>query len=253
MQFAISVKDESRKYQECISLLDYILTKARQCYQIRNRNYIPIIERVADSDRVTYRNGQEELLKTGSFFPNHPYIRKIGRITVGKNHEGSTCNHSFKEAGQLGAGTVIYWCAEHRQCLGFSVLQAAESSCSIFNTLITRFNPMPSVIIYDNGCNLHDYIMNRAPNFFKNTLIYSDGFHWKGHNNCSLNYNSKLYSFLEHVSTVLHEQKNALLYKLKRTSVHMGYESFCEFLVYIIHSLNQEENRKTTPIQTLQL
>ncbi|KAI8891728.1 hypothetical protein BC833DRAFT_533718 [Globomyces pollinis-pini] len=247
------MNDDEQKFVICLSLIDYILSKARKCYKIRNPNYTPIVERVSDVDRFNFETPQEELARTGSFFPNHPYIRKVGRINIGKNQDGSTCNHSFKEAGRLGAGTVIYWCAEHRQCIGFSVLQAAESSTSIFNTLVTRFNPMPAVIIYDNGCNLHDYILNRAPNFFKNTLIYSDGFHWKGHNNCSSNYNSKVYSFLQHVSTVLHEQKNALLYKLKRTSVHLSYESFCEYLVYIIHTLNSEEVKKDSIMRTLEL
>ncbi|KAJ2985942.1 hypothetical protein HDV02_000300, partial [Globomyces sp. JEL0801] len=125
--------------------------KAKNCYFIRNRDYEPVIERVPEVDRIYFDTPREELLKTGSFFPNMPYIRRVGKIDIGKNKDGSTCNHSFKEAGRLGAGTVIYWCAEHRECIGFSVLQAAESSTSIFNTLLTRFDQMPSVIIYDNG------------------------------------------------------------------------------------------------------
>ena len=39
----------------------------------------------------------------------------------------------------------------------------------------------PSVAIYDNGCNLHNYSLNREPNFFKRTWFLVDRFHWPNH------------------------------------------------------------------------
>ena len=39
----------------------------------------------------------------------------------------------------------------------------------------------PGVVIYDNGCNLHNYCLNRQPNFFKRTWFLVDRFHWPNH------------------------------------------------------------------------
>ena len=47
-----------------------------------------------------------------------------------------------------------------------------------YNTYIF---PAPSVIIYDNACNLHSYCLNREPVFFKQSLMLVDRFHWPNH------------------------------------------------------------------------
>jgi hypothetical protein len=99
----------------------------------------------------------------------------------------------YKKKGRLVAGTLLFWCGIHRKCLWFYVMQSAESCKTVFPILATRFSKQPKVIIYDNGCNLSEYILNRAPGPFKDTYILSDGFHWKNHTNCSAAYNSKLY------------------------------------------------------------
>ena len=39
----------------------------------------------------------------------------------------------------------------------------------------------PSKLIYDNGCNLHSYCLNREPDFFMKTRFFVDKFHWKNH------------------------------------------------------------------------
>ena len=39
----------------------------------------------------------------------------------------------------------------------------------------------PEVVIYDNGCNLHNYILNREPHFFRKTQFLIDRFHWPNH------------------------------------------------------------------------
>ena len=38
--------------------------------------------------------------------------------------------------------------------------------------------PAPSVVIYDNACNLHSYCLNREPAFFKQSWMVVDRFHW---------------------------------------------------------------------------
>ncbi len=50
-------------------------------------------------------------------------------------------------------------------------------------TLIMHCNNItaPSTVIYDNACNLHNYVLNRAPYFFKDTWFLIDRFHWRNH------------------------------------------------------------------------
>ena len=43
------------------------------------------------------------------------------------------------------------------------------------------------------------------------------------------------------VSSVLHEQKNVTLDKLKSTSIFMKYESFVTLIIYILNSMNANE------------
>ncbi|KAJ2986842.1 hypothetical protein HDV02_006535, partial [Globomyces sp. JEL0801] len=179
-------------------------------------------------------------MKTGSFFPGRPYVRQVGEIRLSKENT-QLCNHHFKEKGRLGAGTLLYWCGRHRHCIGFTILQSAESSKTVYSTLLSRFKKLPKYIIYDNGCNLYDYILNRSPEYFMDTYVLSDGFHWKNHINCGVTFNAKLYQALQDISTVLHEQKNSWIAKLKKTAVHMNFDTFCEFLVYITHNLNDRE------------
>lgn len=95
-------------------------------------------------------------------------------------------------------------------CYGFQVLRVAESPNAPFTILFSRFNQSksynfsllytkvtnqnkcyifslfiyvsgPEVIIYDNGCNLHNYCLNREPVFFKLSWFLVDRFHWPNH------------------------------------------------------------------------
>ena len=36
-------------------------------------------------------------------------------------------------------------------------------------------------MIYDNSCNLHQYVLNREPHFFETTMFLGDRFHWANH------------------------------------------------------------------------
>lgn len=35
----------------------------------------------------------------------------------------------------------------------------------------------PKMLIYDNGCNAHCYLINREPAFFESTSVYIDRLH----------------------------------------------------------------------------
>lgn len=49
------------------------------------------------------------------------------------------------------------------------------------HNIIILLHVAPSVVIYDNGCNLHQYMLNHEPAFFENTWVLVDRFHWPNH------------------------------------------------------------------------
>ncbi|KAI8892601.1 hypothetical protein BC833DRAFT_569954, partial [Globomyces pollinis-pini] len=167
-----------------LNLLRHILTVAKGTLRSSNSAYQSNIEHFYQTPGCIY----QELFKTGSFFPGRPPIRRVTDIRISKGVEMS-CNKDAKIPGKLGSGVLLYWCGEHRCCIGFSVLEKSESIQEVYTTLIARFPTLPKVIIYDNGCNLHDYFLNRSPSILKETIILSDGFHWKNHTNCGPTYN----------------------------------------------------------------
>ena len=77
--------------------------------------------------------------------------------------------------------------------LGNEVMSQCESPKIWFQIFFTRFPQPPRVIVYDNGCKLHVYCLNREPGYFQNTLFLVDRFHWRGHTGCSSGYNLDLY------------------------------------------------------------
>jgi hypothetical protein len=187
------------KYHTGILLLKHILTKSKGCYSSPRPNYQNPIRPVSNEERISFTSVTQEVLETGAYFPGRPYHSIIRDIHLTK--ESTLCNKLYKSKGRLGAGTLLFWCGVHRKCLGFYVMQSAESCKTVFQILVTRFRVQPKVIIYDNGCNLSEYILNRAPGPFKDTYILSDGFHWKNHTNCGMAYNSKLYPALNGIYT----------------------------------------------------
>ena len=179
------------RYDLGIRLLQHILQKSKGCYSSPKPQYQNPLHPVGEEERVSYPSVMQEALETGAYFPGRNYHSVIKDIHL--SNETAVCNKLYKKKGRLGAGTLLFWCGVHRKCLGFYIMQSAESCKTVFQILATRFTKQPRVIIYDNGCNLSEYILNRAPGPFKDTYILSDGFHWKNHTNCCVAYNSKLY------------------------------------------------------------
>jgi hypothetical protein len=83
--------------------------------------------------------------------------------------------------------------------------------------------------------------MNRAPSLFLGVTFLSDAFHWKNHNNCSSVFDCRLYPTLNKLSSVIHEQKNSILARLKDTAPAMRFDTFVAFLTYTVCSLNLRE------------
>ena len=202
VSYCTTISFDNERLSIAMSLLEHLLEKAKACFTASaygRESYQNPLRPVSEEERIHYTSVTQEVLETGAYFPGRPYHSIIRDIYLG--NESTVCNKEYKKKGRLGPGTLLFWCGKHRKCIGFYIMQSAESCKTVYQLLATRFPKQPRVVIYDNGCNLSEYILNRGPIPFKDTYILSDGFHWKNHTNCGLSFNSKLYPDLNRNSS----------------------------------------------------
>jgi hypothetical protein len=206
---------------------------------------------IVDSEQVC---SISEMKSTGVFFPGRPVVRNLKHVELGSTNEGN-CSKFYQSNTRLGSGIVLFWCARHRICLGWVFLKKAESLEIVYQTILTRFPVIPKVICYDNACNLAEYCYNRAPRFeinrvnsiifryFVDSIFIVDGFHFKGHVNCSHGYNSSKLALMADICSVVHEQKNSKLAKLKIPSLYMRFDCFLSLIRALTSLMNHYEKR----------
>lgn len=142
-----------------MEVISYCLRTARHTLSSKDASRFESITKIIENgvNDLQFESPFHELLKTGCYFPGLTLKSKVAHIDIQSNKDDSDpCTKDYKHAGRLGAGVVLFWCVEHRECLGFQVLESAESCEGIYNTLSTRFETMPEIFIYDNACNLFE-------------------------------------------------------------------------------------------------
>lgn len=92
-------------------------------------------------------------------------------------------------------------CTNCQVPVAWSLMADAESPATLFELLKTHFLEPPRRIVYDNGCNLLQYALNREPLFLLNTQICIDELHYKGHRRCAKAFDSGIVLLL--MNTVL--------------------------------------------------
>ena len=117
----------------------------------------------------------------------------------------------------------------------------AESPRTLYELLATRFPTPLAVVIYDNACNVCAYAMNRVPAHFRFTQWLSDGMHYKAHKNCAPTFDSCRHGKLFDGASVVYEQKNRDLARLKKNVPHMLYVTFAALLLWTVSRLNFNE------------
>lgn len=110
----------------------------------------------------------EELKVSGTFYPNRQVCNQYTKIQLSTKDQEDECSKDYKRSGRIGAGVLLFWCIEHRECIGFSILRSAESCQAVYAVLSSRFPVMPRYVIYDNACNLFE-VLSPYTNF--STLI----------------------------------------------------------------------------------
>lgn len=195
---------------------------------------LPSYSENCDRDLVT-------LWDTGTFFPGRRIVRKLKEVDIGNVSKEECCSKNYKKKGVMAPGVLWFFCGDHHKCVGFVVLDSAESCKIVSEIIITRFPIPPKNIIYDNGCNLEDYVLNRWPDYFKDTAFLIDEFHFKSHNNCAPTYDSGLHSTLIcDVNTSLVEQKNSKIRHIKNTTPFMKCRTFMSKLINVVSNINED-------------
>lgn len=183
---------------------------------------------------------------TGHYFPGYKVTCSLPGVSMHEEGFVPQCNKTYHEKGKCGAGLVPFWCLEHHKCLGFVVLQSAESPKLILEALITRF-PKTELVMYDNACHLHEYGLNRFPRAIKDIQFMIDSLHWVNHRSCAAVYNADVFrNQIGNMSSVLSEQKNSILTHLKDTAPFLSFRSFVSMLrfSFAVMNLGQEHRNK---------
>ena len=125
------------------------------------------------------------------------------------------------------------------------------------------FISAPDVAIYDNGCNLHAYVLNREPAYFKKTWFLVDRFHWRNHTGkrpiaiaflllkvchvldvsltgCSIGYEMNRYPQFQSINSQVVEKANSIIQKIKGPLAYMNAENFMIHLKLFLWYRNRE-------------
>jgi hypothetical protein len=133
----------------------------------------------------------------------------------------------------------------------------------------------PSVVIYDNSCNLAMYALKRDPGSFKDTLFLIDRFHYRNHTGnilsndindlvlrinihatyfyfkgCSEGHNVSMYPQYKDLNTQVAEQSNSSIYRLRSMLCYTNQDNFHKFLkLFLAYRNCLARSRHGMPVQ----
>ena len=179
-----------------------------------------------------------------TFLPNHPPCRGQATYKANKRREiTNECNKEYRKHNKLSPGVFTMVCP-HGVCLGFHIMESPESPKVPFNMLMYHFNEMPSLIIYDNCCQLHNYILKREPTRFSNTRFMVDRLHDKTHK-CTAGYTMDSYIAdpkIKNINSQVCEQLNSALCKLRSSISGMPSHNAKHHLSVFLAIRNLDKN-----------
>jgi hypothetical protein len=141
---------------QCINFVQYVHRIAQEAFP----DYPEVTYSVPLSAQQRHHH-MDELKLSGTFFPHYPVCNQYTKINFRSQQDSEDdCSKDYKRPGRIGAGVLLFWCIEHRECIGFTILRSAESCQSVYNVLSLRFPVMPQYVIYDNAFNLYEVTLN---------------------------------------------------------------------------------------------
>ena len=141
------------------------------------------------------------ILTTMTYFTHIPNLPQVwGKRMYKTDHQKicdnqDVCRKYSSSHPTVTPGTCALFC-RLGICCGFQVMESYKSPRHPFKIFLCRFPTPPKMIVYDIGCKLHQYVLNREPVHFKNTIFLVDRFHWGGHVGCSIGYSLDGYTSL---------------------------------------------------------
>jgi hypothetical protein len=121
-----------------LEFLKYVLQKTKDIYQIWQDNPVEDVQGQIGSGDDRYIHGQ--------YFPSRPITRRIRVNQQGNSQPESTiCSKNAKHNTKLTGGVVLFWCGEHRCCIGWNMVPNGESPKLVYEILASRFQLVPKV------------------------------------------------------------------------------------------------------------
>lgn len=188
------------------------------------------------------------------FLPSFPVCRSLPPFKADRRKidDGPSCPKYARTHPLLTPGAFTIFCA-HGLCLGFSLMASQEGPRTPFEILFTRFKEAPSMVVYDNACNLQRYVMKRAPHFFRHTAFRIDRLHVYAHKGCSSGYNLGEYPAqmavangisLIALNTQVAEQVNSLLESIRTQVAFMTHDNAMMYIKYYLAKYNMRLRQK---------
>ena len=127
-------------------------------------------------------------------------------------------------------------CCPRNITSGFEIMLIPESSHNFAQLLLCRDLNMRRLqgVVFDFGCNLHNYLLNREPREFEFKRVLVDSFHYQNHTACASSYDASKYKkyLQEGFYTTGREQTNSKLQKLEESFRQMNYKNY-----FIMHKM----------------
>ena len=120
---------------------------------------------------------------------------------------GPTCTKYQYKHRRLTPGLFWIYCLECGVCIGFFVMDRAESPRTLFDVLFTRWERPPEVVVYDNSCHGQAFALNRESEWSKSMQWAVDAMHFKGHKGCAHSYDIKRFPLLSDLNSQRCEQQ----------------------------------------------
>ena len=159
--------------------------------------------------------------------------------------EDGGCHKNFQWGGARTGGVMTVFC-EHEVCYASFVMEGSESRDHLFSFMVKYLERPPEVLVYDFGCAVLDYCLNRLPDWFKDTLVVVDRFHWSNHKACCSSFNMRVYQDVEMVNSQVAEQCNAALRRINPTLHKSSQPFFMAILRQYLRGWNAKKNKKST-------
>jgi hypothetical protein len=159
--------------------------------------------------------------------------------------EEEGCHKNFQWGGARTGGVMTVFC-EHEVCYASFVMEGAESRDHLFSFMVKYLDKPPEVLVYDFGCAVLDYCLNRLPDWFKDMMAVVDKFHWSNHNSCCSSFNSRVYQDVKMINSQVAEQCNAALRRINPTLHKSSQPFFMAVLRQYLRGWNAKKNEICT-------